>query len=86
MQTLVATKIYVGGRERGTKSFTGVMAAVLRGVSELYVLSRSSVLASKIWVRYMYITDGTFAVLSFEAVIKYVLSGANWRSATSSPF
>ena len=40
------------GKGKNTKSFTGVIAAVLRGVSELYVLSRSRVLASKIYVRY----------------------------------
>jgi hypothetical protein len=68
-----------------TKSLIGVSAAVLRGVSDSYVLRRSRLAASNIWVR-IGRGESTFAVLSFEAVIKYVLSGANWRSVTVIPF
>ena len=42
-----------------TKSLTGVIAAVLRGVSETYVFRRSKLDASQI-----------LAVLSFDAVMK----------------
>ena len=35
-----------------------------------------------VWIRVTY----TLAVLSFEAVIKYVLSGENWISVIGIPF
>jgi hypothetical protein len=60
-----------------TKSFTGVIAAVLRGVSDTYVLRRSRVFASQICCKTKDGKEDTFAVLSFEAVMKYVLSPEN---------